>query len=561
MIYMKRKNYIYIFLLISLLITIGIIANQIFSTIYLNRLAYMNHQKIKNNAISVTKNAVYYYLYNIEENLKFLSERECVALFNKDGIEAFDEFYGNFSGIYSNLSRLDTNGVIIHTLPFNKGSIGKNVLYQAHNKLLFETKRTVVSSPFMAVQGYKAIAVAVPVIYKGRFYGTVTGLIPFERIWDLFVSGMNLSGNSFIIVTDENGGFIYSPEFLSDKKNISELSDLLCVGDSAGIFSSGAENEAVDVCIKKNTFRTLRERDYVLIKSSIEVSGQKWHIYDFTPKSDIFSIQRRYFYSQAIFIYLAIILLCLTALTFIFIQSSTIEKSVKIMADTISEKDRINRQKGFIEKVVNSLNLMKDVLIIVTDSSMRVIYSNNDSVKYGKSVFTVIKSRDNEAVSKGFEYIVRNGKASSITVSMLLGGRTDEYLLNIASISYEDEPFMMITGFKRDSLSMNVFSGRDESGESLISILRSSDPVCIIRPDGSIVFSNLLFKKRFENAENLAVLLGDQCRAQMEDAMKSIFEFSSPEAALICSGGEVNIKMTPIMSSMAKIEFICVEIT
>jgi len=556
----KRKNFIYIFLSISIFIIISLILNQILSSIYLNRLAYLNHQKITNNSINVTKNAVYYYLYNIEQNLKILAGKQCVAVFCKDGELAMKEYYNNFTDIYSGLSRIDSLGVIVYTFPFYEKTIGRSVLYQPHNALIFKTREPVISSPFMTVQGYKAIALVVPVIYKEHFYGTVTGLIPFDRIWNLFVAGMNLNSSSFVIMADEKGDFIYAPEFLSDITNISDLSTFLTVKDSTNMFRNGRENETVDVRFRKHVIKNSQEEDFVLIKASIDLNNQKWYIYDFTPQISVFSMQKKYFYSQIIFIYLGIVLLAIIAIVFIFIQDSTIERNVKIVAKTINERESIKRQKGFIEEIVKSLNLIKEILIIVTDSSFRVIYSNNESVKNGRTVFTVIRSRDDGAVVKGFEYILRNGKASSISTMLLLEGEQEEYILNIASISYENETFMMITGFKKESQEENSFLQMNQTDEGMIAWMRKKMAICVIDRDGRIVAANCFFHDRFPNASFINEIGDDNCIEKVENSAKRILDFSSTQEAVLCETCMFNIKMRPIISNMAKIDFISVEI-
>jgi len=168
------------------------------------------------------------------------NEQYVVTLQASRGIERFFEHYGNLLSYFSTLpsitnfdqpgklimqnlfinhskdllavTRIDEDGKIIYTVPFDSTAIGKDVSYQTHNAKIIRTHQPVVSDVFTAVQGYKAVAYAYPVFKGNAYRGSLSILIPFKRLAVEHLSGVGFGKDGFSWIFSKGGTIIYGPD-------------------------------------------------------------------------------------------------------------------------------------------------------------------------------------------------------------------------------------------------------------------------------------------------------------------------------------------------------------
>lgn len=167
------KNLFKSFLIFVILSLILLSFVYLITNILLVKLVYQNHISYTKNLVKIAKNGINNYLEKMIEELSVYSKNRDIILLNEKGKFLIDSIQKVNSSRYSNVTRIDKSGKIVYTAPFNRDAIGKNVLYQEHNKKLFKNKTIVISKPFLAVQGYRAIAVASPVFRDENFDGGV----------------------------------------------------------------------------------------------------------------------------------------------------------------------------------------------------------------------------------------------------------------------------------------------------------------------------------------------------------------------------------------------------
>ncbi len=109
------------------------------------------------------------------------------------------------------ITRVDNSGKILHTTPFNKEAIGKNISNQKHVLKILETHKAVVSDVFMAVQGYRAVALHVPVFDENEFKGTLGVLIDFISISKRFLQGIKIGETGYAWMINQEGIELYCP--------------------------------------------------------------------------------------------------------------------------------------------------------------------------------------------------------------------------------------------------------------------------------------------------------------------------------------------------------------
>jgi len=109
------------------------------------------------------------------------------------------------------ITRSDKNGRIVHTIPFDSNLIGGDISGQEHIKELARTRKPVLSSVFTTLQGYRAIALTVPVFEGTEFQGGLGVLLDFEYISKQFLGDIVIGKSGYAWVIDKDGTELYCP--------------------------------------------------------------------------------------------------------------------------------------------------------------------------------------------------------------------------------------------------------------------------------------------------------------------------------------------------------------
>ena len=150
------------------------------------------------------------HIAHLQMDLFRLAQEDGVVEVNAAGVRSLQRFYDGGDEEYQSVTRMGTDGTILFTWP-NTNSIGSSIRGQAHVQRLLATHRPVLSDPFTSVQGYRSIALHVPVLRNGVFHGSVAVLIPVDWIAEHFVSGIRIGGAGYAWVIARDGVEIFGP--------------------------------------------------------------------------------------------------------------------------------------------------------------------------------------------------------------------------------------------------------------------------------------------------------------------------------------------------------------
>jgi PAS domain S-box-containing protein len=198
------------FIIVSFIVLILFLIVQY--TIYNN----IKEQTIQNINISQLTHArqaasgIEDYVKNVINNLNFLSRFPTIIDMNAEGRQILANYQQQSSEEIKGISRIDANGRIIFTVPF-KESIGENISQQDHIVKSFKTHKVVVSDVFDAVQGFRTIAVHVPVFKNGIYDGTLAFLLSFDKIAQKYIENIHIGQNGYAWVVTAKGIEISSP--------------------------------------------------------------------------------------------------------------------------------------------------------------------------------------------------------------------------------------------------------------------------------------------------------------------------------------------------------------
>ncbi len=189
-----------------------------------------NYGEILNLYTNKSAETLESFIHEYKSDLEFCASLQDVIYLNNSGKLILDKFYISRKEFISGITRIDKNGIIQYTSPFNSEVIGVDVSFQEHNLKIMETHKPVISDIFRAVQGYNTIALAYPIFdNKSQYFGTLSSLIPFRHISEKFISNLNLDKIATVNMISNSGSVIYNDDIKEIGTTIEEnqLSDLL----------------------------------------------------------------------------------------------------------------------------------------------------------------------------------------------------------------------------------------------------------------------------------------------------------------------------------------------
>ena len=140
-----------------------------------------------------------------------ISQSERVINLDDQGRRELDFAFQINPGAITAITRVDATGAVLYSTPHGKDIIGKNISDQLHIQKILKNHKPVVSDVFTAVQGYRAIALHVPVFKENTFNGTLGVLIDFLTISKRFLEEIKLGTTGYAWMTSEEGIELYCP--------------------------------------------------------------------------------------------------------------------------------------------------------------------------------------------------------------------------------------------------------------------------------------------------------------------------------------------------------------
>lgn len=539
------------FLILSVAVVVFLAINQIFISQYVYKMIINNHITLTNQLFSIATEGISQYINSMKNSIESITKYKDITEFNEEGENIISEFQVFYEDYFSNVTRLDHDGTILYTYPESPSAIGKNVLYQSHNKRLFDEKRTIISTPFMAVQGYEAIAIAVPVFRDNEFDGSVTGLIPFKKIWDLFVSEIHLSEHSFIVVCDGRNHVIYAPDFMSDVETIDEM-----------IVKFVIDNDTLNMDKLNGNFISLKnegnEERYLFVADYLHIENNKWCILGFTPESDLKRMNYRLSFNQMIFTYLVILLLVIISVIFIYHQNSLLQRTSMQFNRTFEEKEKIKDQKHFFETVVKKIMQLRGLTIILTEENGEIVYRSTDLRWLKGNLFKSMEEQSVARLHSNMEFMKKGNSTTAILIPLSEGKKSTRYMFSTTILHYGKDTYLFFAGLEYDAIKSELTDGEINVFSTWMGDERT---LCLLKNDGSIMAFNRTFMERFGRKDSITDICSGPCKEKIMETVKNTVENLSETAVTIHSeGASFEIIMNPVFDEFLKPQTVSVEI-
>lgn len=146
-----------------------------------------------------------------DKMLDYLARHQHIITLNEEGKKLLEDLYRINKDEIDAVTRVNSQGIIIHTIPFNPDAIGKDISGQEHNRFIMTEHEPIVSDVFMAVQGYRTVAYAIPIFEDETYAGSLTILIPFDVISKKYVENILIGEDGYAWMINKNGVELYCP--------------------------------------------------------------------------------------------------------------------------------------------------------------------------------------------------------------------------------------------------------------------------------------------------------------------------------------------------------------
>ncbi len=292
------------------------------------------------------------FFHHYEKILTHLATHDEIIELNDAGRKFIEELYHSIHEDISAISRIDADGHILYTVPYNADVIGKDISGQEHNRLIPESQKPLVSDVFTALQGYRTIAFAIPVFDKRIYAGSLSLLIPFEVISQKFLADIVLGKDGYAWMINKKGTELYCPVPGHMGKTIFETSaQFPSVIEMAEKMMKGEQGHT------SYNYDKIKNRETEIIRKQaayypVEIPGNLWSIVVETPEKQILQAVND-FGKWWLTIFCVLVIAILFYLTF-FVRSRLIagEKRKRLLTE-----EKLRKNDRLFSRFINNAHI------------------------------------------------------------------------------------------------------------------------------------------------------------------------------------------------------------
>jgi len=352
------RNKLYIIITCFVILSGVFFFFQIYEEVKLQTVNQLNqHQRVLGKAAADSIQAAF---KSYELKLKFLTSIDSIKVYSSGYKSYMKKFYLSNRESIKAVTRIDKNGNLIYTYPYNKKVIGKNLLKQKHNRYIYEKHLPVVSDVFTTVQGYRAIAYVYPVFNNGKYAGCISLVISFTDISKKHLENIIIRKSGYAWMISESGVELYCPVPGHIGKTVEETSSPYpSIIDMSKKMIAGEEGRTVYFYNQIKGKKVERIKKYA-VYLPVKIVNTHWSIVIATPEEEVTGLMQG-FVNKLILLFI-IIFISVLAVMFYGYNSIVLIKEVRQREKT--ERELVDT-KIYLNNVFDS---MPDILFGMDES-------------------------------------------------------------------------------------------------------------------------------------------------------------------------------------------------
>ncbi|HEX2866181.1 MAG TPA: PAS domain S-box protein [Ignavibacteriales bacterium] len=202
-------GYIKQFLLLCLLILVsGYLLYSAYDDVKKETVKQFNSEQFVHARQAAT--GIHSFFNHYKEMLGYFSGLSDIAKLDQNGKDLLKHFYLSHSSEIRAVTRIDSTGRIIYTVPYDRNLIGRDISHQPHVKRFLRRRKTVLSDVFDAVQGFKSVAYYTPVFEQGKFKGAIAVLVPFDILSHNYLKDIHVRQSGSAWIVSHEGTILYN---------------------------------------------------------------------------------------------------------------------------------------------------------------------------------------------------------------------------------------------------------------------------------------------------------------------------------------------------------------
>jgi signal transduction histidine kinase len=195
------------FLIPAALIVFSVLFYLIYADIKVRTINEFNKEQLV--LAETASQGIISFFKDYQSDMIFLSQFDEIVDNTENCEPLVARFYNNHRNLLEAVTRVDEHGIILSTYPRNPSVIGQDISGQRHIQEIIANHQPVISDVFRSVQGYLAIALAVPVFKGNRYQGSLNMLISIDKLGKLYLGKIRIRGTGNVWLLSKNGVEIY----------------------------------------------------------------------------------------------------------------------------------------------------------------------------------------------------------------------------------------------------------------------------------------------------------------------------------------------------------------
>ena len=372
------------------------------------------------------------HMAHIISTLDFFAHLTGIIAMSDEGKGIMQDYQSLHAEEVKGITRVDAQGRIVHTVPYNVGAIGRDISDQEHVREILLTRNAVISDVFTAVQGFRAIAVHVPVFRNTEFDGTIAFLLSFDTLAKRHIESIQVGRSGYAWVISEKGIEISCPVPGHVGRSVydtcKDFPDIIAMAKEMMKKKKGVTTYHFDRIRGSRVEKVSKHAVYM----PIPIGSTFWSIVIATPEDEVMASMAGF---RVKFTLITLGLLAFAmAVTYLLVKSQIMDREQK-KRESIMEalKESENKYRTLIETTGTGFVIVdsKGVVLDANTEYVRLTGHHEISQIVGRSVFEWTapyeRQKNEEAVSHCFsqgyirnfeiDYVDPEGKITPIEIS------------------------------------------------------------------------------------------------------------------------------------------------